>query len=310
MGWWNSWKDTAQRLVVPFGIGADREKSPWWDLGGQMTADGPGAAEEKQRKAQLQRQASEAGLFADESQQGVRALGGEASAERQALRDLAAGKNSVVTEQLRQANQQLIAGQNSIAAGAAPRDQAMSARTAAIQSGRIGSGMAGQAATAQLQEQQNARSALRDMIMQQREQDLRAALGSRQTAVQGYGGNAPPAPEKSWMEKYGPAAMGAAGMIFSDERLKEDIEDGDKDADRALAGLRAVRFKYKDQRHGAGPRVGILAQDLERAGLKHAVIETPEGKAIHGGHLAASNTAMLARLGARISKLEKGSKGE
>jgi hypothetical protein len=35
-GWWNDWGDTANRLFVPFGAGADNSKAPLWDIGGQF----------------------------------------------------------------------------------------------------------------------------------------------------------------------------------------------------------------------------------------------------------------------------------
>jgi len=36
------------------------------------------------------------------------------------------------------------------------------------------------------------------------------------------------------------------------------------------------------------------------------VIDTPEGKIVHGAKLAGANTAMLAALGKRVSELEGG----
>ncbi len=300
---WNGWGDTATRLFVPFGIGADRENSPWWDLGGQLTSGGQAEKDEQARKANLYQQSAAAGGFAGQGQAGFGQLGGEASAQRDYLRRLASGQDSVSAEQLRQGVQQGIAAQRSLAAGAAPQDAASAARTAAIQSARLTSGMAGQQALAGLQERQSAQQALSNMILQQRQQELQAALQSRQNAITGYGANNAGTPEKTEGQKVGPVIQSVASAI-SDRRLKKDIKGGDGDANAALKELRAYVFRYKDEKHGKGARVGVMAQDLERAGLRHAVIETPEGKAIHGGHLAASNTAMLAALERRVAKVE------
>lgn len=266
--------------------------------GEALTADSP---EEAERKRLLNAQAGAAGSFADQAQAGYGQLTNEAAAERDYLRRLARGQDSMSAEQLRQGTQALVAGQRSAAAGAAPQNAAMAARTAAIQAGRIGSGMAGQQAMAGIAERQAAHKGLADMIMGQRGQDVNATLGSRQTAITGYGGIPT---EKSDLEKYAPTVIGL-GSLLSDERLKEDIEDGDEDANAAMKGLRAYTYKYRDQAHGKGKQVGIMAQDLERAGLKHAVVDTPIGKAVHGGKLAGANTAMLAALERRVAKMER-----
>ncbi len=73
-----------------------------------------------------------------------------------------------------------------------------------------------------------------------------------------------------------------------------------------LNALRSFSYRYKDEdKYGKGERTGIMAQDLERAGIKHAVIDTPSGKMVHGAHLATANTAMLAALRRRVERIEK-----
>lgn len=267
--------------------------------------DDPAADAEAERKRMLYEQAMRSGQFADAAQSGYTSLGNEANSERDYLRQLARGQNSVAAEQLRQGLQQNVAAQRSLAAGAAPQNAAMAARTAAIQAGRLGAGMSGQAALAGLQERNQAQMALQQAILQQRGQDMNTALGGRQTAIGGYGAGNAGAPEKSWFEKYGPAVVAGASMA-SDERLKKDVEDGDEDANAALKQLRAYTYKYKDKGFGKGKQVGVMAQDLERAGLRHAVIDTPGGKMVHGAKLAGSNTAMLAALERRVAKIEGG----
>jgi hypothetical protein len=75
-----------------------------------------------------------------------------------------------------------------------------------------------------------------------------------------------------------------------------------------MRGLRSYTFKYKDKKLGKDRELGVMAQDLERSGLKHTVIETPKGKAVHGAALATANTAMLSALERRVSKIEGGKK--
>lgn len=194
-----------------------------------------------------------------------------------------------------------------MAASASPQNQAMAARTAAMQMGRQGMGMSGQAAMAGLQERNQAQQQLGSMILGQRGQDAQVATGSRGNAIAGYGGVKP---EGSMLDKWANPIAGGLGAFakFSDKRLKEDIDDGDKVANAAIDGLRAYTYKYKDKKLGKDNELGIMAQDLEKAGLKHTIIETPRGKAVNGAALATSNTAMISALGRRLQKLEKGGK--
>jgi hypothetical protein len=256
----------------------------------------------KQRTA-LNEQVKAAGGFANVGEQGFGAMGREAAGARDYLRQIAEGQNSVSAEQLRQGLQQNLATQRSMAASASPANAAMAARTAAMQGARLGYGMSGQQALAGLQERQQAQQMLNEMILRQRQQELEAALGARSQAIQGLTGQVKP--EKTWWEQYGPAVAGAAGLVASDKRLKEDIEDADDESRRVIDGLKAYSFRYRDEKHGKGKQLGVMAQDLESAGLGHAVLDTPEGKLVHGAKLATSNTAMIAALGRRLAKLER-----
>jgi len=51
--------------------------------------------------------------------------------------------------------------------------------------------------------------------------------------------------------------------VASDVRLKKNIEDLHGFAHRLLQ-LRSVSFKYKDPKHGAGPQIGFIAQEVRR----------------------------------------------
>lgn len=310
------------------------------------------------RKKLLAQQGSLAGRFADQAQQGYAAYGQQAQSALDALRRQASGQDSVSQIQLRQALGQQLAQQRSMAAGAAPRNAAGAARTAAIQMGRASTAMAGQQAAAGQQERNQANSQYGQLINQLRGQDLSAATQSRQTAMTGYGAPQTGAPSKTWIEEYGPAiAAGAAyfsdralktdvrpgddmanrmmdalhararragagmddmpmmgmgkggGMGMSDRALKTGIASGDDKANAAMAGLKPYTYAYKDQALGAGPQVGVMAQDLQKAGLGQAVIKTPIGLAIDPGKLSGANTAMIAALGRRVAELEGAAPG-
>lgn len=274
-------------------------KTPFGQVG-NPTADPTADA----KRDALNQQGAAASGFADQGQQGYGQMTAEAQQARDYLRKIASGQESLSGEQLRQGLQQNLAAQRSMAASASPQNSAMAARTAAIQGGRLGAGMSGAAAMAGIQERRAAQEGLSNMILGQRGQDIQVANGARGNAISGYGGVQPAG---SWLDRYGNAVVGglAAGAKFSDERLKEDINSGDGDANAAMKGLRAFTYKYKDPKLGKDRELGIMAQDLERAGLKHTIIETPRGKAVNGAALATANTAMLSALEKRLAKVEK-----
>lgn len=124
--------------------------------------------------------------FAGQGEAGYGAMTREMGHDRDYLRRLMQGQNSVSAEQLRQGLQQNLAAQRSMAASARPGMAPMAARTAAIQGARLGGGLAGQQAVAGLQERNMAASQLAQLNLGQRGQDINAALGGRQNALQGY----------------------------------------------------------------------------------------------------------------------------
>ena len=131
-------------------------------------------------------QSGAAGRFATQGEQGYGQMTGELDADREYLRRLRSGQNSVSAEQLRQGLQQNLAGQMSMAAGARPGMAPMAARTAAMQAARLGGGLAGQQALAGIAERNAAAAQLNQMNLQQRGQDMQVALGSRQNALNGF----------------------------------------------------------------------------------------------------------------------------
>jgi hypothetical protein len=305
MGWFDAVKNFGKGAVfglVPGAINAATGGA----LGDKVFGD-PGADAERQRKAMLYGQAELAGRFANQSQGNYNNLTNAGNYSLQQLRKTANGENSVSAEQLRQGLQQNQAAQTSFAAGGRPGDAAMRARTAAIQMGRQGAGLAGQQAIAGLQERNQAQQQYAGLLQGLRGQDLQASLGSRQNAMSGYGAGNAGAPEKSWLEKYGPAIQGAASSAaaMSDERTKTAMRPGDGKAMRAAEGLDAHSYRYRDPGYGQGDQLGPTAQGLERAGLGHTVINTPAGKMVDGAKLALVNTAMASAMARRLSELER-----
>lgn len=217
------------------------------------------------------------------------------------LERLARGRDSFSAEQLRQSLGQTLAAQQSMAAGARPANAAMAARTAAVQMGRQQAGLAGQQALAGIAERTAAQQALGQLLSTQRGQDIGVAQGGMSTALSGLQGLPQPPNNMQWLVP----TITAAGMAMSDRRAKTDVKTADADADALVDGLKAYTWRYKDERHGTGRQIGIMAQDLERSKLgKQAVIDTPDGKIVHGAKLATALAAGLASMNKRMKKLE------
>jgi len=286
------WNADGSPVMAPGGGGGGGSSR-----GGEGGSRDP-AEMERRRKAL---EAMRAGHFANVGEADFSRMTEESQAVRDYLRQVASGEHSVSGEQLRQGLQQNQAQQQSMAAGASSSNAPMMARNAAMNMGRASSGMAGQAAIAGLQERQNAQQALSQMLLGQRGQDVQVGLGARGLTLDAYG--KPVEKEKSFGEKYGPAAAAVVAAL-SDERLKHDIKDGDDEARRVLDQLRAKTFHYNDEKHGKGKQLGIIAQDLERGGLRQAVIDKGGKKMVDGAKLATALAAMMPGINARISKLE------
>jgi hypothetical protein len=94
-------------------------------------------------------------------------------------------------------------------------------------------------------------------------------------------------------------------MVPSDERLKTGIRDGKGDAAAAVRSVHPITFEYVDPALGIGPQTGVSAQDLQRnPGLAHTVIDTPSGKQVDGGKLAAAAMAALPGVMERLDRIE------
>jgi len=163
------WLNTSGRVSAaehgPYG-GIDRSNYdlPGYDARQQQLAD--------YAAQNWNKQAPTAGTFqADES--------GFRQNQQNSLNDLwerAQGQKSLAAEQLRQESARNIAQQQGFAASARPGQQAMMARTAAQNAGRINQGMAGQTANARLAEMMGASQLGGQLAGQARGQDLQRGI--------------------------------------------------------------------------------------------------------------------------------------
>jgi hypothetical protein len=68
-----------------------------------------------------------------------------------------------------------------------------------------------------------------------------------------------------------------AAMYFSDKRLKENIQPVDQDELKEMKKhLKAYAFNYKNDKHGVGDWVGVMAQDLEKSRLGRTLVSHDE----------------------------------
>lgn len=176
------------------GAAAGAALGPWGALGGGIIG-GLGGLFGSSRPGQAENDALRKAQLAEYNR-----LGGALDQQAAYMQRIARGEESVSAEQLRQGLQQNISAQQSMAAGAAPRNSAMAGLMASRNAMNLGAGMAGQQAMAGIQERQAAQNALSQMLLQQRGQAVQAGSS-------GFG-QAPVQP--SWLERYGqPIAAGA-----------------------------------------------------------------------------------------------------
>jgi hypothetical protein len=100
------------------------------------------------------------------------------------------------------------------------------------------------------------------------------------------------------------AGVGGALIKASDSRLKTDIRDPDLHDLAKFLETKAYRYKYKNEKHGAGEFFGPMAQDLLRSKAgSAAVVHTPEGLKVDTGRLALADHAALSVLAEQVKKL-------
>lgn len=96
---------------------------------------------------------------------------------------------------------------------------------------------------------------------------------------------------------------GATAAAASDEKLKTDIQDFD--ASEFLNSLTPHKYRYKDEKHGAGVYAGPMAQDLEKTDIgKSMVFEGEDGKMVDASRAALAALAAGADHEDRLKKLE------
>jgi hypothetical protein len=255
----------------------------------------------------------------------VQQLQGIASGQQQGAGELAAQRQV----------QNALAAQQAMARGARGGNAGLAMRNAATNAAGLGLAGAGQAQQAALQDQQSAQGLLAQSLGQGRGQDIGLAgqnaqlqAGTQQLndqlyqnmlqQLQGLGRDEQMARMGAWQANkaapglIGPllsagGQIGAAAALKSDERLKTDIDDAYDDVDEMLDNLVAKRYRYQNEaRDGIGPRVGIMAQDMERSRMgRDVVFEHPDGKALDVNKALSAALASAARLNERVRKLER-----
>lgn len=72
--------------------------------------------------------------------------------------------------------------------------------------------------------------------------------------------------------------IGAAATFFSDENLKENIAPiNPEDLAEMKKQLKAYAFNYKDESHGKGEWIGVMAQDLQKSKLGKTLVIEKDG---------------------------------
>lgn len=98
----------------------------------------------------------------------------------------------------------------------------------------------------------------------------------------------------------------AGAALASDERLKTDVSDADREIDDMLDALKPKSGRYIDERHGEGEWNWVMAQDMERskAGAR-LVREESYGKVLDVNKALSTALASMARLNARLRAVEQ-----
>lgn len=91
----------------------------------------------------------------------------------------------------------------------------------------------------------------------------------------------------------------------SDIRAKTAIQDGAPQADRLIENLAPYQYQYRDpQRDGGGARLGVMAQDLQRADPRLVQRGRDGQLSIDGPRALSANLAVSARLAQRLNAVE------
>ena len=238
-------------------------------------------------------------------------------AQAQQLQRIASGQQQGAGELAaqRQVNNAIAAQQAQARMARGGMNPALAFRNAAVNSASTGLAGAGQAQQAALQDQINAQNQLGTVLGQGRSADINLG-GQNLNTLTSLNGQQLNAAGQSMQATNGAQGilgglMNAAGQvgaaaIMSDKDLKTDVSDAGDDIDDMLGKLAAKTYRYKDEaKFGAGPRVGIMAQDLGKSKAGSSiVVATPDGLGLDPGKAISAALAATARLHARMSKLE------
>jgi hypothetical protein len=95
------------------------------------------------------------------------------------------------------------------------------------------------------------------------------------------------------------------GAYYSDPELKKDISKlSPEDIQATLDNLTGYKYKYKQPEMGAGPQMGIMADDVANSPAGDMVVQAPKGLAIDDNKSKGFALAALANLNERMNKLE------
>jgi len=103
------------------------------------------------------------------------------------------------------------------------------------------------------------------------------------------------------------AGMAALAYAKSDEDEKKDVSLAPDEIDAFLNELTGYKYSYKrpESKDEEGPRLGIMAQDMEKSNLgQKAVTEMDGVKMIDGKKAVGTLLASVGRLNERLNKLE------
>lgn len=99
---------------------------------------------------------------------------------------------------------------------------------------------------------------------------------------------------------------GAGAAAMSDENVKTDIAPADMKLYEFLDKLDSHSYHYKDEKHGKGERVSVMAQELQKSDLgDEFVFDTEDGLGVDYGKGLGTMLAAQAALHKRLKKLEE-----
>lgn len=110
------------------------------------------------------------------------------------------------------------------------------------------------------------------------------------------------------------AAGGTTGYsrayMASDENAKENIkpkENASGDIEAFMNALKPYMYNYKNEKHGSGEKMGVMAQDLEKSEVgKTMVDQAPDGtKMVDTNKAIGAVLAAVADINRKLKKLEK-----